>query len=249
MRLSERFSALLLVLAAVAVAAAVSPVEARNASPRLLVRGLEQDLGIYFEGEDIHFEFEIRNGGDADLHILKVRLPGYHSGIEYDRVIPPGESGSISGMISARRLHAGSFGKRIKVTTDDPDNPELTLFLKGKVIRIFDVMPGPFLLTGYKGDRPEKEIPIEVAVNPGWITMEDIELTGYHWRRESADFQIMQESIGVKIRRVEKGGKYILKIWLKKDLPPDIYFADLCLETGFEEAPEKVLPVRLKIME
>lgn len=43
--------------------------------PKLYIRNKEPDLGTFYEGVDIEYEFKVRNNGVAELHILGVR-PG-----------------------------------------------------------------------------------------------------------------------------------------------------------------------------
>jgi hypothetical protein len=41
----------------------------------MYIRDKEPDLGTFYEGVDIEYEFKVRNNGVAELHILGVR-PG-----------------------------------------------------------------------------------------------------------------------------------------------------------------------------
>ncbi len=43
--------------------------------PKMYIRDKEPDLGTFYEGVDIEYEFKVRNNGVAELHILGVR-PG-----------------------------------------------------------------------------------------------------------------------------------------------------------------------------
>ena len=60
------------VLAAALLAFAAS---AQKSPPKFYVHNMEPDLGTYYEGQDIDFQFTVRNHGAGELHILGVR-PG-----------------------------------------------------------------------------------------------------------------------------------------------------------------------------
>ena len=61
------FAVMATVLASMAVAA--------KDPPKLYIRDMEPDLGTFYEGVDIEYEFKVINNGVAELHILGVR-PG-----------------------------------------------------------------------------------------------------------------------------------------------------------------------------
>lgn len=61
------FAVMATVLASMAVAA--------KDPPKMYIRDMEPDLGTFYEGVDIEYEFKVINNGVAELHILGVR-PG-----------------------------------------------------------------------------------------------------------------------------------------------------------------------------
>lgn len=161
---------------------------------------------------------------------------------DYDEVIPPGSEGKIGVKLIGHKLHVGRFKKAFTVKTNDPENAKVTLSVSGTIKQVFQVSKG-LSLSGYKGEELKEEIIISTAVE------DDIKLTGYHWSEKSADRHTLEEGVGVKITPVEKGKKYKIETWLKKDLPPKQYFADLFIETDFDKLPEKKLAFRLHIMD
>lgn len=48
---------------------------AQKDPPKMYIRDKEPDLGTFYEGVDIDYEFKVINNGVAELHILGVR-PG-----------------------------------------------------------------------------------------------------------------------------------------------------------------------------
>ena len=65
-------AALALVLAAMLFSTMAS---AQKDPPKLQIYDREPDLGTFYEGADIEYDFIVRNSGVAELHILGVR-PG-----------------------------------------------------------------------------------------------------------------------------------------------------------------------------
>ena len=161
---------------------------------------------------------------------------------DYDEVIPPGSEGTISVKLIGHKLHPGRFKKSFTVKTNDPENTKVTLSVIGHVKQVFQVSKG-LSLSGYKGEKLKEEVILTSALE------EEIDLTGYHWSEKSRDRKALEEGVGIKITTLEKGKKYKIETWLKKDLPPKQYFADLFLETDFDKLPEKKLTFRLHIMD
>ena len=161
---------------------------------------------------------------------------------DYDEVIPPGSEGKIGVKLIGHKLHPGRFKKSFTVKTNDPENTKVTLSVIGHVKQVFQASKG-LSLSGYKGEKLKEEVILTSALE------EKIDLTGYHWSEKSRDRKALEEGVGIKITPIEKGKKYKIETWLKKDLPPKQYFADLFLETDFEKLPEKKLTFRLHIMD
>jgi hypothetical protein len=161
---------------------------------------------------------------------------------DYDEVIPPGSEGKIGVKLIGHKLHPGRFTKSFTVTTNDPENAKVTLSVTGQVRQVFQVSKA-MALSGYRGDELKDEVILTTSIE------EPVNLTGFHWSDQSKDKEALEEGIGVKITAIEKGKKYKIDTWLKKDLPPKQYLADIYFETDFEQLPEKKLQFRLQIME
>jgi hypothetical protein len=160
---------------------------------------------------------------------------------DYDKVIPPGSEGKISVKLMGNKLHSGHFKKSFAVKTNDPENPKVKLYVAGNIKQVFQ-MSKALSLSGYKGEELKDEV-ILTSTLP-----DKINLTGYHWSERSRDRQALEEGIGIKITPVEKGKKYKVEAWLKKELPPKQYFADLYVDTDFAMLEKKKISFRLTIM-
>lgn len=80
-----------------------------------------------------HGMFTFKNIGNADLKIVNVKTSCGCTASEYSKgVIKPGESGYVKATYSTTG-RPGPFRKTITVTTNDVDNPNTVLFIKGNV--------------------------------------------------------------------------------------------------------------------
>jgi len=75
MNRSRKLGISIVTFAVMATVLAVMAGAAQKDPPKFYVRDKEPDLGTFYEGVDIEYEFKVRNNGVAELHILGVR-PG-----------------------------------------------------------------------------------------------------------------------------------------------------------------------------
>ena len=71
----RRLAAALVVISFLASMVLSAAVYAAGSKPAFFVREKTVDLGNYYEGVDIEYEFTVRNNGAGELHILNVK-PG-----------------------------------------------------------------------------------------------------------------------------------------------------------------------------
>jgi len=92
-------------------------------------------------GESIVHDFEVRNEGDAPLHVTDVRPACGCTVAEYDKVIAPGESGKVHAVLDTSN-ETGGISKGITVLTDDPENPHIVLTIKAVIAPLIFINPG-----------------------------------------------------------------------------------------------------------
>jgi hypothetical protein len=160
----------------------------------------------------------------------------------YDEVIPPGSEGKIAVRLIGHKLHNGRFKKSFTVKTNDPENTKVTLSVVGHIQQVFQISRA-LSLSGYKGEEIREELVMTSNLE------EKIALTGYHWSDKSKDKEALEKGIGIKLTPIEEGKKYKVEAWLKEELPPKQYFADLFIDTDSEKLPMKKMTFRLHIMD
>lgn len=159
---------------------------------------------------------------------------------DFDKVILPGQEGKIEIKITGFKIHPGRFKKSFSVTTNDPENTKVILYVTGIVKKVFDQTKS-LSLSGFTNEELRME-----TVLTGRLEKQ-VKITGWHWSDKSRDFETLTTLIGVKIEALEVGAKYRVETWTKEGVPAGQYSGDIVLETDFVELPEKMIPFRLVI--
>jgi Protein of unknown function (DUF1573) len=163
---------------------------AAEAAPRAILTETSHDFGQVFEDRDLSHTFIVRNTGQAPLEILDVHPECACTVPSYSSTIPPGCEGEITLSIKPYSV-IHQFQKDTTVTTNDPENREFHLVLTGNALPFIEIepshivrlrgkpgeevqgcvqfishLPGPFRITGYQTNIPDKiEISLK-AVQP-----------------------------------------------------------------------------------
>lgn len=134
------FALTLLMLATVASAdPAPAPAALR---PALEVRETTRDAGDVEEGAVARYLFVLVNRGRENLVISQVKADCGCSVARWDRVIKPGAESIIETELRTDNLR-GSVTKGFTVFSNDPEQPELRLSVKARIIPLIEISPGP----------------------------------------------------------------------------------------------------------
>jgi hypothetical protein len=97
------------------------------APPRIEFDREAHDFGVVRQEQDLTTEFTVRNGGGATLHVKEVRADcGCSKPRLEKREIAPGESVPLHVLFHTLKLE-GTVTKRVRIASDDPARPEVTL--------------------------------------------------------------------------------------------------------------------------
>ncbi|MCS7190046.1 MAG: DUF1573 domain-containing protein, partial [Fimbriimonadales bacterium] len=113
---------------------------------------MEHDFGEIVQGAVVKHTFIIKNEGDAPLEINARPSCGCVTPY-YDKVIEPGKEGRIEAELRSAGFR-GAQVKTIQVTSNDPDNPNLTLRLTTFIRTAIEVRPGEQLQVALSSDAP-----------------------------------------------------------------------------------------------
>lgn len=118
--------------------------------PRLVIESTEHQFGEVPAGTALEYSFEIKNTGDADLQILKVKPACGCTTSEFDTTIASGATGHITLAVKHTTNYKGPVAKSARVDTNDPLHPIMNLVLRA-------TFPKPE--TDAKADPAEKTAP------------------------------------------------------------------------------------------
>ncbi len=158
---------------------------------------------------------------------------------DFDKVIPPGQEGKVNIKIDGKKLYPGLFDKKFTVRTNDPDNAQFDLAVQGTVKKALD-FSREMRWSGFVDDQFKFEVEITNLLDT------PVNITGARWGDDAAA-RGLQERIGIKVETIEKGKKYRLKLWKKKDLVAENLAANIVLTTDFPKIKEKSVQMSILI--
>jgi len=151
---------------------------------------------------------------------------------QYDKVIPPGQEGTITIEIDGNKV-AGTFNKRATVQTNDPKHPQMTIALAGKIIAYVDIQPSSRVyLSGMYGEHVSKEL--TVTSNERKKDFEILKVTSN-----------VDDKITYKVIPDAEPGTYKIKVWKNPKLPTLHTWGSLFIDTNSEHSPQKVIQVNV----
>jgi len=160
---------------------------------------------------------------------------------DFDKVIPPGQEGKINVKIDGKKLFAGYFEKSIAVTSNDPENKQFTLIIQGTLKKAFE-FSREMRWAGFK----DEELKFESIITN--LLPKPVNIMGVRWADEGKAKEL-DAKMGYKLETIEKGKKYRLKMWKKKELGADNFQANVVLRTDHPELKDKIVPVSISIMD
>ena len=150
------------------------------AAPQTTLLETQHDFGEVFEDRQLSHTFVIKNSGDAPLEILKVDPDCACTVARYDRTIPPRGQGEVTLSIKPYSVMR-QFRKETRIFTNDREQAEFSLVLTGTAkpfieiqpshiirlrgapgddlqgqVRFTSHLPGPFKITDYRTNIPDK---------------------------------------------------------------------------------------------
>lgn len=136
-------------------------VAAHAARPVATFAKTEMDAGEVWRGDNARLVFSLKNSGDAPLELEAEPNCGCVVP-EFDRVIAPGKEGKITAELKTAALR-GQIVKTIDVRSNDPDRPQMRLYLRATVLSVVQVLPTDTPIVALKEAQPTvKELELRV---------------------------------------------------------------------------------------
>ena len=127
---------------------------APEAAPRLVCPEPVFDFGEKVNIDPVEHAYVVRNEGKGELIILKVKAScGCTAAVPEKKVLSPGEETRINVVLNLHN-RVGNQKKTISVSSNDPENPQYTLTLKGVATSLITVEPGVLNLGTVTDDYP-----------------------------------------------------------------------------------------------
>jgi len=120
--------------------------------PKIVIEPMEYDFGETTQGAVVKHTFVVKNTGDAPLEITARPSCGCVTPY-FDKVIEPGKEGKIEAELRTAGFRGAQI-KTIQVTSNDPDNPNLTLRLTTTIRVAIEVKPSEQIQIALKTDAP-----------------------------------------------------------------------------------------------
>jgi hypothetical protein len=202
--------------------------------PKIVFEAKEYDFGKLMGADKVEHVFKFRNEGKGDLKIDKVNTTcGCTAALLSANVIPPGRNGEVTTTFTVGGRQ-GQQTKHIYVLSNDPNEPRVTLTLKGFIIPPVSVEPSSVFL------QPKDTVSMS-AVKISQTMEEELKLGEVTSRLNLVNTQIKEEA-------PENGKKrYSLEISLKPDIEPGQYFENVTIATNCATKPKIEISVRITV--
>ena len=205
------------------------------AAPKIEVTPETKDAGTVPKGQMIESTFVVKNNGTADLIISDAR-PGCGCTVaSFDKVVKPGAEGKVVSSVDTKNF-SGPISKSILLVSNDPDRPQLNLFIKAMVKPFVDILPTGYLrFSVVKGDSAAQDV---VLVSE--------EKTFKPTIAEMAQPYVKAELIpaGEKDKVAGRpGDQYKLHVAVTADAPEGLLNAPIRIATGVPQQPNLEIPV------
>lgn len=128
----------------------------------------------------------------------------------------------------------GSFGRKIVVTTNDPERPRLELLCKGQVLVPIKAEPASVKFPDILRDDPAQEQTVEI-------------LRGDDGPIAPVLMPLSSKYIGAELTEIEPGERYALKVTISPPWPNGSLRRFIKLKTGVAHTPETSILVSAKI--
>jgi hypothetical protein len=205
------------------------------AGPKIEVTPETRDAGTVAKGQMIEATFVVKNNGASDLIISDAR-PGCGCTVaSFDKVVKPGAEGKVISSVDTKNF-SGPISKSILLVSNDPDRPQLNLFIKAMVKPYVDVMPTAYLrFSVVKGDTAGQDV---VLVSEEKSFKPTIAETSQPYVK--AELLPAGEKDKVAGRA---GEQYKMHVSVTPDAPEGLLNAPIRVSTGVAQQPTLEIPV------
>jgi hypothetical protein len=205
------------------------------AAPKMEVSPETKDAGTVAKGQVVDAVFVVKNTGGSDLIISDARPSCGCTVASFDKVIKAGGEGKIHSSVDTKSF-SGPISKSVLVVSNDPDRPQVNLFIKALVKPYVDVLPQAFVrFSVIKGDNAGQDV-LLVSEEKGFRP------TIAETSQPYVKAEILPAGDKDKIPG-RAGDQYKVRINVLPDAPEGLLNAPIRVATGVSQQPTVEIPV------
>ncbi|MGI0149109.1 MAG: DUF1573 domain-containing protein, partial [Thermoplasmata archaeon] len=194
-----------------------------------------KDAGTVAKGQVIEAAFVIKNTGGSDLVISDARPSCGCTVASFDRVIKPGAEGKVMSSVDTKSF-SGPISKSVLLVSNDPDRPQMNLFIKATVKPFVDVLPQAFVrFSVIKGDNAGQDV-ILLSEEKGFRP------TIAEASQPYVKAEVLPAGDKDKIPG-RAGEQYKVRINVTADAPEGLLNAPIRIATGVSQQPTVEIPI------
>jgi Protein of unknown function (DUF1573) len=205
------------------------------AAPKIEISPETKDAGTVAKGQMVEATFVVKNAGGADLIISDARPSCGCTVASFDKLIKPGAEGKIVSSVDTKSF-SGPISKSVLVVSNDPDRPQMNLFIKAMVKPYVDVLPQAFVrFSVIKGDNAGQDV-ILLSEEKGFRP------TIAETSQPYVKAEILPAGDKDKIPG-RSGDQYKVRLSVTPDAPEGLLNAPIRIATGVAQQPTVEIPV------
>jgi hypothetical protein len=205
------------------------------AAPKMEVSPETKDAGTVAKGQVVDAVFVVKNTGGSDLIISDARPSCGCTVASFDKVIKAGGEGKIHSSVDTKSF-SGPISKSVLVVSNDPDRPQVNLFIKALVKPYVDVLPQAFVrFSVIKGDNAGQDV-LLVSEEKGFRP------TIAETSQPYVKAEVLPAGDKDKIPG-RAGDQYKVRINVLPDAPEGLLNAPIRVATGVTQQPTVEIPV------
>jgi hypothetical protein len=205
------------------------------AAPKIEIAQETKEMGTVPKGQVIETDFLIKNVGGSDLVITDARPSCGCTVSSFDKLIKPGAEGKVHTSVDTKSF-SGPISKSVLVVSNDPDRPQMNLFVKALVKPFVDVAPQAYVrFSVVKGDPASQDV-VLISEEKGFKPT--VAETAQPYVKAEVSPAGDKDKIAGR-----PGEQYKLAISVTPDAPEGLLNAPVRLSTGVAQQPTLEIPV------
>lgn len=215
-----------------ALAVAPLPSTASTDAPRAVFASTIYDFGTVKQGQEIAHTFILRNEGTEPLKISHAELSGRDLTARFKPLIGAGQESQVTLTWDTSQVKREVEGQAI-IYLNDPDQPQVTLFLKGVVVPPIDILPyAAVFFSVFNGETKDRSVTV--------VNNQERPLTITSLERDGKHFEAVVETI-------VPGKQHELRVTLPAGVPTGRYKEAVTLLTDDPAHPKLRVVVNLLV--